>query len=114
MITSYSKIIEKTLLNCLENNINFTAYFVVTEDNTQLKEKVLNLQKKGLNIIWTTLGNLPYFMGKMNKVFCAGKCIYSNGYMISDAGCAITSLFAKKFRKPFYALMRTFKFINKT
>ena len=34
MITSYSKIIEKTLLNCLENNINFTAYFVVTEDNT--------------------------------------------------------------------------------
>ena len=53
-------------------------------------------------------------MNKMNKVFCGGNCIYANGYMMSNAGSAITALFAKKFRKPFYALIRTFKFINKT
>lgn len=53
-------------------------------------------------------------MSKINKVFCGGSCIYSNGYMVSNSGSAITALFAKKFRKPFYALIRTFKICNKT
>ena len=33
MIASYSSIIEKTLLNSLENGVNFTAYFVVTDND---------------------------------------------------------------------------------
>lgn len=67
-----------------------------------------------MNIICTTLGNLPYFMNKINKVFCGGDCIYSNGYMKSSSGSAVSALFAKKYRIPFYVLIRTFKFINKT
>ncbi len=53
-------------------------------------------------------------MNSINKVFASGSCMFANGYLLSDSGTATAAIFAKKFRKPFYVMIRSFKFSNKT
>ncbi len=52
-------------------------------------------------------------MTKIDKVFCGGFCIYSNGYLLSKSGTGSVAIFAKKFRKPIYVIIRSFQFTEK-
>ena len=115
LIISISDAITKTLLKAhLENKINFVIYLIIEKNDIKSKQIALILEKRGLKIICTDKNNLSYFMNKINKVFTSGICIYSNGSVTSKAGTAIAAIFAKKFRKPFYVFIMTFKFSSKT
>lgn len=114
LILSLTDTIKNTLLKSLENGINFNIYLVLEKENQNQKKMAFFLQKKGINVICTNNANLSYFMNKVNKVFTDGFCIYSNGYLTAKSGIGISAIFAKKFRKPFYVFIRTFKFSEKT
>ena len=40
--------------------------------------------------------------------------MYSNGTSLAVSGTATTAILAKKFRKPFYIMVRAYKFSNRT
>jgi len=52
-------------------------------------------------------------MTKIDKILCGGLCMYSNGYLLGRSGTGTVAIFAKKYRKPLYIIIRSFQLTDK-
>lgn len=114
LMTTHSNMTDRLIEEAVKNGIDFTVYIVYDPSNEQSKHDCLKLQKTGAKVVMTNYSNLAYFMNIINKVFVSGNIIYQNGYLLANSGVATIALFAKKYRKPLYVLIKSFKFSEKT
>ena len=114
LTTTHSNIIVRLVEEAVRAGINFTVYIVYDPQSEKSKQDCLRLQRTGANIVMTNYSNMAYFMNIVNKVFVSGNVMYQNGYLLANSGVSTIALFAKKFRKPLYVLVSSFKFSDKT
>lgn len=113
LITTHAPLLTRLVEMAMKKELKFSLYVVYDPNDEKGKEDCLTLSKLGAKVIMTSYNNIAYFMPIINKVFISGTAIYSNGYTLARSGTSIIALFAKKYRKPFYVLMNTFKFSDK-
>ena len=113
LISSPSFVTEKVFVRAAEKGKRFKLY-VIGKNQAALRDMAVRLQDRGIEVVFGHVNNISYYMTLVNKIMLTGYCVYSNGNLLSDAGNAVVAFFANKFRKPTYALTRTFKFSEKT
>lgn len=114
LTTTHSDIIVRLIEEAVRSGVDFTVYIVYDPQNEKSKFDCLRLQRAGAKVIMTNYSNLAYFMNMINKVFISGNVMYQNGYLLANSGVSTIALFAKKYRKPLYVLISSFKFVEKT
>lgn len=95
----------------------FTVY--VTESRTSIDEKISLgsvtcelLKEMKIDNILITDSAVAYFMGKVDLVLIGAEAVVKNGGIINTIGCYPVALCAKKYNKPVYVAVETYKFSN--
>lgn len=68
------------------------------------------LNSKGIEIIYTLINSVAYFIKNVDKVFVGSYTMYSNGSLIANAGTSMLALNAYRLKIPFYVVCQTYKF----
>lgn len=114
LTTTHSDVIVRLIEEAVRAGIYFTVYIIYDPHSEKSKRDCLRLENAGAKVIMTNYSNLAYFMNIINKVFISGNVMYQNGYLLASSGISTIALFAKKYRKPLYVLISSFKFVDKT
>ena len=114
LVPTHSPLLLTLVRKAVAKGIKFVVYVVCEPKDPRGRADCLAFQRAGAKVVLTSYSNVAYFMPIISKVFIPGTTIYSNGYALSKSGAAVVALFAKKHRKPFYVLIHTFMFSEKS
>jgi translation initiation factor eIF-2B subunit delta len=80
----------------------------VVDASGENRSLVERLSKRGLDITYCRLDSLAFLTGKaVTKIFIRAITMYSNGFMLADAGAALIASFSDA---PVIAFCETYKF----
>eukprot|EP01015_Nassula_variabilis_P031698 TRINITY_DN7212_c0_g1_i14.p1 TRINITY_DN7212_c0_g1~~TRINITY_DN7212_c0_g1_i14.p1 ORF type:complete len:351 (-),score=85.37 TRINITY_DN7212_c0_g1_i14:62-1114(-) len=93
------------------------GFNIIVVDNPPYYEgrgMVERLSQQGIEITYTLVNGVAYFLKKVNKIFVGASSVLCNGAVISRIGTAMLSCLAKSYRKPFIVFCETYKFSEKS
>ena len=108
----YSSTVLYSLKQAHDLGMNFTVY--VTESRPENSGELLYSKLKSLGIRTELILDISvgYFMEKMDCVIVGADAVVENGGIINKIGTFTISICAKAFKKPFYVLAESLKFLR--
>lgn len=103
MIYSFSSIVYKLLVQAHEQGYRFKVIVVDDPSNKLARISCSKLNEKGIEVIYTLINSVAYFIKGVDKIFVGAYTMFSNGTLMANTGTAIIATCAHQQKIPFYA-----------
>jgi translation initiation factor eIF-2B subunit delta len=113
MVYSFSGVLMKMLLEAQKAGHKFKVIIVDNPSNHYARSLVSILTSKGIEVIYTLINSVAYFIKDVDKIFVGAYTMFSNGTLMATTGTSIIASCAHQLKIPFYAVCQTYKFSEK-
>ena len=113
MVYSFSGVLMKMLLEAHKAGHKFKVIIVDNPSTHYARDLVSILTSKGIEVIYTLINGVAYFIKDVDKIFVGAYTMFSNGTLMATTGTSIIASCAHQLKIPFYAVCQTYKFSEK-
>lgn len=89
MVYSFSNVIMKMLIEGYNQGHKFKVIIVDNPSNHYARDLVSTLTSKGIEVIYTLINSVAYFMRDVDKIFVGAYTMFSNGSLMATTGTSI-------------------------
>lgn len=112
LVISVNSQLEKLFIESHSRGVRFTVY-ALGDESENFKDMAVNLQKAGIQVIYSTLASISHFIKSIDKVFITPYTIFCNGNAQVSTGTLPVAMLAKKYKKTVYLISGVLKFSEK-
>ncbi|KAK0182863.1 hypothetical protein PV327_000952 [Microctonus hyperodae] len=109
---SRSRVVLLAMKEAMENNKIFHVYVTHSAPNNAGKEMYEDLKKLGVPCTLILDSAVGYILEQVDMVMIGAEGVTESGGVINKIGTYTLAMCAKEFKKPFYVLAESFKFIR--
>ena len=104
---------QNVLLEVAKSEKRIELVIVDSKSSENCRNVVERLNKAGIKVTYTQLNGVPFILEKVSKVMLGAVSMFSNGFMMAEAGSAAIASLASAKKIPVISVCETFKFSNK-
>jgi len=112
MIHGYSSTIVNSLIEGKKNGVNFKVLITESRPENGGSQMARELTENGLDAVIILDASVGFYMKDVDCVVVGADAVCENGGIINRIGTFTLALCAKNFKKPFYVMVESLKFLK--